>query len=414
MRAADPKVRLLAHLPILAASLEQARHCWVIGIGKAALEMALALESQLGQRLAGGAVAAPPERLAQVDEATRRALPFQLYPAAHPLPDERNLLAAQAIARIATQVGAGDLVIALVSGGGSAHLTLPVAGLTLADLQITTDALLKSGATIQELNAVRKHCEQLKGGGLLRLIAPARVQAFILSDVIGDPLDVIASGSVSPDPTTYADALKVLDKYGLAVDAVRRHLTSGENETLKPGDPLLALVSHTIIGSNLLAVEAVEAAAKASGFAVACVETGVQGEAREVGQRIGTLARQWFGHTRPQCIIFGGETTVMVRGNGLGGRNQELALAAAIAMNGFEKVALAAFATDGIDGPTPAAGAYVTGETCERARALGLDPARFLNRNDSHTFFARLDDLILTGPTGTNVNDVAVALMYST
>jgi hydroxypyruvate reductase len=421
LRAADPGARLQAHLPLIAHQVEQARRCWVVGAGKASLEMALKLHEWLGARIAGGAVAVVPERLPLVDAPTRRALPFQLYPAAHPLPDERNLRAAESVAEVAAQARAGDLVLGLISGGGSAQLTLPAAGLTLADLQNVTQALLKAGAPIQALNAVRKHCERLKGGGLLRLIAPARAHAFILSDVIGDPLDVIASGPVSPDATTYADALNVLARYG-APDIsgpVRRHLEAGAGgerpETLKPGDELLALASHTIIGSNVLAVEAVRAAAESQGIAVLHVETGVQGEARQVGERLGALARWLAGQSGawPRCAILGGETTVTVRGEGRGGRNQELALAAALAVEGWPHVAIAAFSTDGVDGPTPAAGACVTGETCQRARSLGRDPLAYLNRNDSHTFFAHLGSLIITGPTGTNVNDLTLLVVYA-
>jgi hydroxypyruvate reductase len=414
LRAADPQARLLAHLPDLAGRLERARRCWALGFGKASLEMALALHAQLGERLTGGAIAVIPERLAGLEEAARRALPFELYPAAHPLPDERNLIAARAIADTAARASAHDCVVVLISGGGSAHLTLPAGDLTLADLQSATAALLKAGAAIHELNAVRKHCEQLKGGGLLRRIAPARAHAFILSDVVGDPLDVIASGPVSPDPTTRLEALRVLDKYNVTAEAIRRRLQSAQAETLKPDDPLLALASHTLIGNNALAVMAAQAAAESLGFHVIRVETGVQGEAREVGARLAALARQWAGQSpaRPVCAIFGGETTVTVRGGGRGGRNQELALAAAIELDGLPRAALAAFSTDGVDGPTSAAGAHLTGETCRRARALGQDPVDYLNRNDSHTFFATLGDLIVTGPTGTNVNDLAILSIY--
>ncbi|MBM4423478.1 MAG: DUF4147 domain-containing protein [Chloroflexi bacterium] len=415
LRAADPAERLAAHWPRIAARIERARRCWVAGAGKAALEMSLKVNELLGERIAAGAVAAVPERLQTLDSAIRDSLPFQLYPAAHPLPDERNLLAARAIADVAARADDGDALIVLLSGGGSAHLTLPANGLALADLQRVTGSLMKAGAPIEALNTVRKHCERLKGGGLLRLAAPARVFAFVLSDVIGDPLDVIASGPATPDPTRYADALDVLTRYGVEADGpVRRHLEAGARgerpETLKPDDPLYALADHTLIGSNALAVEAVKREAERLGFAVAHLETGVRGEAREAGARLGEWAVQHA--STPQCAIFGGETTVTVTGPGRGGRNQEMALAAAIAIEGLPNLAIAAFATDGIDGPTDAAGAIATGDTCGRARAMNHDPADYLNHNDSHTFFAELGDSIRTGPTGTNVNDIALALAY--
>jgi hydroxypyruvate reductase len=415
-RAADPGPCLAAHWPTVANRFESAHRLWGVGAGKAALAMALKLSELLGERIAGGALAVVPEHWQTVAD---RRLPFDLYPAAHPLPDERNVRAAQAIGEIAAQAAEGDWVIALISGGGSAHLTLPAPGLTLADLQEITAALLKSGAPITALNTVRKHCEQLKGGGLLRLAAPARVHAFILSDVIGDPIEVIASGLVAADPTTYADALNVLDQFQVAgCAAVRRHLIAGCNgqrpETLKPGDPILASANYTLIGNNAQAVQAAREAAESLGFEIGNVDLNAQGEARAVGAQAGWLARQLRARSslKPVAVIWGGETTVAVRGDGLGGRNQELALAAALAIDGLPGVALATFSTDGVDGPTPAAGAYVTGETCRRARALGLSPESFLQRNDSYTFFERLGDLIATGPTGTNVNDVLVGLVY--
>jgi glycerate 2-kinase len=278
---------------------------------------------------------------------------------------------------------------------------------------------MRAGAAIHELNAVRKHCEKLKGGGLARLAHPAPVRAFVLSDVIGDPLDVIASGPFAADPTTFADALDVVARFALldAVPAVTAHLRAGARgerpENPKPGDPLFAAVSHTIIGSNRLALEAVSQRAHETGWSVRGVEAGVSGEAREQGERLAGIARSLpTGVARPACHLIGGETTVTVRGSGVGGRNLELALAAAMALDGLENVALAAFATDGIDGPTDAAGAIVTGGTAARARSMGMEPGTFLADNDSYTFFEKVGGLIQTGPTGTNVNDIALLLAY--
>ncbi len=414
MRAADPTRALEANWP---DELAAAPRCVVVGAGKAALEMALKLDALRAGRLAGGAVAVVPERLGKAG-----SLPasFRAYPAAHPLPDARSVHAAQAIADTARQAGEGDHLIALISGGGSAMLTLPAEGLALDDLRLVSDALMKAGAPIGALNTVRKHCEQLKGGGLARLAYPARVWAFILSDVVGDPLDVIASGPTAPDPTTYSDALGVLDAYSVrgASPAVTAHLEAGARgerpETAKPGDEALERVTNVLIGSNRLALEAARQQAAASGWRVAGFEPGVEGEAREVGARLAARAldlRQQ-GPDGPACLLLGGETTVTVRGSGRGGRNQELALAAALALDGVDGIAVASFATDGVDGPTDAAGAIVTGQTCARARALGLDPQAHLDDNDSTTLLDQVGALIRTGPTGTNVNDIMLAVVY--
>jgi glycerate 2-kinase len=413
LAAADPARALEAHWP---PSLGEARRRLVVGAGKAALGMALKLDELCEGDLAGGAVAVVPERLERLD-----ALPtsFDAYPTSHPLPDERNVEAARSIARVAREAGEGDTLIALISGGGSAMLTLPAGDLTLDDLRAVTDALQKAGASIAELNAVRKHCEQLKGGGLARLAHPAEVWAFILSDVVGDPLDVIASGPTAPDPTTYDEALAVLDAYDLrgAAPAVTAHLEAGARgehpETVKPGDPVLGRVTNRLIGSNRIALEAVRGHAEASGWRVAGFEVGVEGEARLVGAQLAMLAQDIHQRAdRPACYLMGGETTVTVSGQGRGGRNQELALAAAIELDGAEGIAVASIATDGVDGPTDAAGALVTGGTCASARAQGLDPSDYLDRNDSYRFFEQVGGLIRSGPTGTNVNDLMMAFVY--
>jgi hydroxypyruvate reductase len=417
MKAADPARALAANWPL---ALEQAQRCHVVGAGKAALEMALKLQELCGDRLAGGVVAVVPQRLELLQrDPAARTLRFQALPVSHPLPDERGIRAAQAIAAVAQGAGSGEHLIALVSGGGSAMLTLPAGSLTLADLRTVTDALQKAGAPITDLNTVRKHCEQLKGGGLARLAYPAEVWAFILSDVVGDSLSVIASGPTAPDPTTYADALGVLRRYGLqdAVPAVAAHLEAGARsqhpETVKPGDPVMASVTNLLIGSNRLALEAARRHAIEQGWRVVGFEFGVEGEARLVGMQLALRVRDILQRSdRPACYLLGGETTVTVHGAGRGGRNQELALAAAITLDGVEGVAVASFATDGVDGQSEAAGAIVTGQTCARARALGLDPEAYLNNNDSNTFFKQVGGLIELGPTGTNVNDIAIALVY--
>lgn len=419
LEAANPVIGVEQHIENICERCALANHCWVVGAGKASLEMALALNEGLGGRLSGGAIAVVPERLQQLEQETVAALPFQLYPASHPLPTAQNITAAKAIAEVAKQAEEGDIVLLMLSGGGSAHLALPIEGLDLPAYQQLTSGLMKAGAAIQELNAVRKHAEQLKGGGLLRLAYPANVYALILSDVMGDSLAVIASGPVSADPSTFADADAVLKKFKVEVPpALADHLAAGMRgerpETLKEVDPLLEHVDPAIIGSNLLAVKAIENTAKQLGFSVALVETGVEGEAREVGARLADVARELKNKgDLPAIAILGGETTVTVRGNGLGGRNQELALAAAMAIDGMQNVAVMSLATDGIDGPTDAAGAFADGKTIQQAKEAGHNPRAYLENNDSYSLFKQTGNLILTGPTGTNVNDCTVVLVYS-
>ncbi len=371
-----------------------------------------------GDRLSGGIV------VVKDDGAPLPAIPgVTLVQAAHPTPDERSVVAGQQMADLLAQADERDLVIALISGGGSALLNLPVPGVTLADLQRLTAELLACGAPIGAINTLRKHLDRLKGGGLARLAAPATLITLILSDVVGSPLDVIASGPTVADPTTFADALALLDHYELrdrCPPAILAYLTAGargeQPETLKPGDPVLAKGQHVLIGSNAQAAQAALAAAQAAGFHALLLTTSLEGEAREVGKVLAAIAREIAtnGHplTRPACVIAGGETTVTLRGTGLGGRNQELALSAALALAGLADAAVIALATDGGDGPTDAAGAIVTGQTCAYARALGLDPQAYLDNNDSYTFFERAGGMLLTGPTGTNVNDIALVLVY--
>jgi hydroxypyruvate reductase len=324
---------------------------------------------------------------------------------------------------LATATGR-DLVLAVISGGGSALLTLPATGLTLADLQQTTDLLLRSGATIVELNAVRKHLSQVKGGGLARLAGEARVASLILSDVVGDPLDVIASGPTAADPTTFADAWTVLERYNLVArvpGAVRERLQAGVEgslpDTPKPDAALLQRVHNVVVGSNRLAAEAAVLAASEVGLNTLLLSTFVEGEACQVARVAAALAKELATYdrpvSRPACLVWGGETTVTVRGLGKGGRNQELALAAAVAMAGLPGVLLVALGTDGTDGPTDAAGAVANGETMARARSLGLDPAAHLENNDAYPFFDALGDLVRTGPTGTNVNDLLLLFAFA-
>ncbi|HMN60082.1 MAG TPA: DUF4147 domain-containing protein, partial [Anaerolinea sp.] len=308
--------------------------------------------------------------------------------------------------------------LCLISGGGSALLTCPAEGISLDDMRAVTGLLLGCGANINEMNAVRKHLDLVKGGGLARWAAPARTAALILSDVIGDPLDVIASGPCVPDSSSFASAWSILERYNLIdrlPEAVRARLQSGLRgqvaETPKPGDPLFERVQNEVIASNYQAAQAALEQARRDGWQTLLLTTYLQGEARQAGRMLAAVARQAAGSAeplgRPACLVLGGETTVTLRGDGLGGRNQELALGAVAEMDGLADAFLVALATDGGDGPTDAAGAVVTGETLVRARAAGLDPADFLARNDAYHFFQPLADLLLPGPTQTNVNDLA-------
>ncbi len=389
---------------------------FVVGAGKAGAPMAQAVEACLGERLTAGVVnvkygyIAPMQRIC-------------LMEAGHPIPDEAGVQGAQAIAGLLAQAGERDLVLCLISGGGSALLTLPVEGVALADLKALTDALLRAGANIVEINTIRKHLDRLKGGKLAQMAHPAQVAALILSDVVGNPLDAIASGPTVPDTTTFADAWTLLARYGLqdaVAPAIARHLREGcagaQVENPKPGSALLAGVRNVIVASNDLAAQAAERRARELGLNTLLWSTFVEGEAREVAKVQAALAKEVLASgrpvQRPACLISGGETTVTLRGHGKGGRNQEMALAAALAVQGLDDVTVACLATDGSDGPTDASGALADGSTVARARALGLDAWAHLGNNDAYPFFAALGDLLLTGPTNTNVNDLTFVFVW--
>ena len=386
---------------------------FVVAGGKAALPMYAALADILADRLTAGIVVTKSPTLIPKSQFPNSPIP-QIIVAGHPVPDENSVRGAQAVADLARRATERDLLICLISGGASALLTLPAPGLTLLDLQELTQALLRSGATINEMNTVRKHLSRIKGGQLTRLAHPATLVTLVLSDVVGDPLAVIASGPTVPDPTTAANARAVLARYGIRETRFLQALL----ETPKPGDPAFEHAQQTIVGSNRLAALAAVERARRLGFNTLLLSTYVEGEAREVAKVAAALAKGIRAHgdplPPPACLVWGGETTVTVRGDGKGGRNQELALAAALALDGWPDVLLMALATDGNDGPTDGAGAIVTGETVARAHALGLDPQAALAANDSYPFFAALGDLLRTGPTGTNVNDLLFLLVQTT
>jgi hydroxypyruvate reductase len=377
--------------------------------------MARAAEAALGSRLTEG-VAVTTDDSSSLER-------VQVRPARHPVPDERGRVAALEVERLAGGLGRDDLLLVLLSGGASALLPAPAEGITLGDKQRVTEQLLRAGATIHELNAVRKHLSRLKGGGLAAAAAPARVVTLILSDVVGDDLSTIASGPTAPDPTTFADALDVLRRRGLLPTtprAVRARLEAGARgelpETPKRGARIFRRQSIHVIGSNRLSVAAAARASRREGLRPLVLTTRLEGEAREVAGVLVAILRECVETARPAsppvCLLAGGETTVTVRGEGQGGRNQELAVAAAVALDGFPVPAVVtSLGTDGIDGASDAAGGVVDDRSVARATALGLaPPGAFLAASDSRNFLGPLGDLIVTGPTGTNVVDVVALL----
>ena len=386
----------------------------VFGFGKASVPMCNAAMSMLGERFSKGVAIT---KTAATSEHPR----LEVFTAGHPVPDESGVRAAKRILDILANTETDDLVIFLISGGGSALLTAPANGISLDDVQATTEVLLATGAEITAINTVRKHLSEVKGGNLARHAHPAETVALILSDVIGDPLDMIASGPTVPDPSTYAQALEIIQGKEMIPRSVREHLQQGAEgeipETPKPGDPLFADVTNGLIGNNHRAAQAAARQASEEGFNSLLLTTRLQGEARTIGPVLAAIGQQIVASDepvpRPACLVAGGETTVTLSQNpGLGGRNQEVALSTVSDLAGLENVLLVTLATDGDDGPSDAAGAVVSGETLGRARALGLDPAGFLARNDSYHFIEPLGDLLRPGPTKTNVNDLNFIFVF--
>ncbi len=388
------------------------RRVLVAGGGKASGAMAAALEGILGDRITAGVVSVKDGHGVPLSRVALRE-------AGHPVPDARGVAAAGEMLDIAAGLGADDLLIVLLSGGGSALLTLPAEGISLEDKQRVTDHLLRAGAPIGDLNAVRKHLSRIKGGRLALAAAAGRVLTLVLSDVVGDRLDVIASGPTTPDSTTWTDALRVLDRFDpdrTLPPSVRQVLREGAEgrrpETPKPGVPGFERVENVILGSNLDALRAASEEAERLGFAARVLSDAIEGEARDVAADHARMARALRDRGEaPACLLSGGETTVTVRGAGKGGRNMESALAFALAAEGLPDTVGLFAGTDGTDGPTDAAGAVADGGTASRARARGLDPRAFLADNDSYTFFERAGGLLRTGPTLTNVMDVRIVLV---
>ena len=408
LSAANPLIAVPPHLP---APPREGRTL-VVGAGKAAAAMAKAVEDHwpgpLDERFGGLVVTRYGHGLA--------CRHIEVVEAAHPVPDAAGRRAAERILALVDGLTRDDLVLCLISGGGSALLALPAPGITLEDKQAVGRALLKSGATITEMNCLRKHLSAIKGGHLAAAAAPAQIVSLLISDVPGDDPAVIASGPTVPDPTTFAEARAILERQGITPpSAVARHLEAAEEETPKPGDPRLARAEALVVARPRDALEKAAAAARAAGIAPVILGDAIEGEAREVATEMAGTARQAARHGRPAaapCVLLsGGETTVTVRGRGRGGRNLEFLLSLAMALDGLRGVHAIACDTDGIDGSEDNAGAVIGPETLARARALGLDPAGRLADNDGYGFFSALGDLVMTGPTRTNVNDFRAVLV---
>jgi hydroxypyruvate reductase len=387
----------------------------VVGGGKAVVPMAAAVEQLLKSRLDAGLVVTRYGHGGTLNK-------IEVVEAGHPIPDRAGLAAGQRVLDILRKAGDRDLVIALISGGGSALLPVPVDGVTLTDKQVVTALLLRAGGTIQEINTVRKHLSQLKGGNMVTAAAPATVLSLVLSDVVGNDLASIASGPTVPDPTTFQDAAAILHHYELwdkIPQAVKDHLVqgsrSGSGDTPKPSHPAFAKVTNVIVGDVRVALNAAAAQVKRLGYHPLVLTSSLVGETREVAKVFGAMVRELAESDRPikrpAALIAGGETTVTVRGQGTGGRCQEFTLAMALEIAGMKKVTAFAFGTDGTDGSTDVAGAMADGHTLDKARELGLQPQRFLDQNDSYTFFHTLAQTIQTGPTRTNVTDIYCALV---
>ena len=423
LAAADPARIIKRHLrldgPTLRADglrfpLKKYRRIIVIGGGKASGYMAEEVERLLGKWITKGLVIVPDY---QLPRPVGHRITYR--PASHPIPTRRGMQSVLAMLELVDDVSRNDLVLFLISGGGSALMPLPVQGISLRDEADVTSLLLTSGASIDEINTVRKHLSQIKGGRLAERLYPATILSLIISDVVGDKIDAIASGPTAPDPTTFHDAASVLQKYDLwsRIPKRARKLIADGVEGSMPDTPkkesrAFNHVHNLVVGNNRQSCSVAAAAMKKAGYKTQILSTQITGEAREAGQIFGSIVRDIRENSLPfappAALVAGGETTVRVLGNGIGGRNQEFVLAAAMKISGSGGVAVGSFATDGIEGQTDAAGAIADGRTVARGRKLGMIADEFLRNNDSYHYFSRLKDLVVTGPTGTNVNDIMI------
>ena len=426
LQAVDPVEAIIGHVSLKDKALiisgrqfnlKDYDRILVVGAGKAVAPMAKAVEDLLGNRISDGVIVVKDEHGLPLKK-------IKICEASHPVPDERGVQGTEEILSLVETAGKRDLIICLISGGGSALLIAPAGDISLEDKQNATKLLLACGATIHEFNTVRKHLSRAKGGRLAQMAYPATVTSLILSDVVGDDLDVIASGPTVPDSSTFHDAEQILKDYGIwdqLAASVRNHLekgTSGQIEdTPNSNDVVFQQCSQVLVGTNLQALKAAGQEARKLGYRPLILSSKVEGEAREVARFYTAIAREVLSSENPlkppACVLAGGETTVTITGDGRGGRNQEFALAAALAIAGLDNVVVLSGGTDGTDGPTDAAGAIADGTTVTRALEKSLDPKDFLRRNDSYSFFQHLEDLLMTGPTRTNVMDIYMMLLGS-
>jgi len=424
LKAVDPVIAVNNHLKRSGEILELGdskydlrdyENIFVIGMGKAAASMAKAIEEILGGRLTRGIVNVKYGHTVPLDI-------IKTNEAAHPVPDEAGLRGTKEIIELLKGTGENDLVICLISGGGSALLPSPAGNLTLEDKQAVIKSLLECGATIHEINTIRKQISSVKGGRLAELIYPSTLISLILSDVIGDDLDVIASGPTVPDTHTFHDCRNIIEKYKLdervprrVIDYIEMGCRGEIEDTPKAGNPIFKSTQNTIVGSNILAVRAAKEKAEELGYNSMILSTFIHGETEEVAKVHTAISKEIISSgnplNKPACIISGGETTVTIEGKGHGGRNQEFVLAAALDIDGLDNVVVLSGGTDGNDGPTDAAGAIADGTTIGRANKLGLNAYEHLSDNNSYNFFKPLGDLLITGPTNTNVMDLRVLLI---
>jgi len=424
LKAVDPERLVRLSMRLRGASLSIGSRAYdlndfdrvlVIGAGKASAAMARAVEKILRDRISEGVVVVKYGHTVPLKK-------IRVIEAGHPVPDKKSLEGGHEVLKILSESGEKDLVVCLLSGGGSALMDDFQAGITLADAGKATSLLLASGAAISEINTIRKHISRVKGGRLAAAASPSPMVSMILSDVIGDELDVIASGPTVPDPTTFAQAWGVLEKYDLLrrvpkriLDYIKEGLFNAAHETPKPKNRIFKNVYNLIVGNNQTAVSAAASRARRLGYHPLILTTAMQGEAREAAKCLAAVAKEVAQHDRPvkkpACLIAGGETTVTLRGKGKGGRNQEMALAAALEISGRNGIVFLNGGTDGTDGPTDAAGAWVDDTTMRRARPFAMDIQTYLDANNSYRFFKKLGGHIMTGPTLTNVMDLTIILV---
>lgn len=417
LRVADPKKAVRDALGKLENDIRNASRIFVIGFGKASLIMAQGCEERLKEIVQDYAVIMP-KGFKKIGSSR-----VKVFEGTHPIPSKINIESTEKLIRVCSNLTKEDLVICLISGGGSSLLTLPAEDVSLEDKIIATEILIKSGAEIKEINTIRKHISRVKGGQLVRFLKPAKVISLIVSDIVGDPVEYIASGPTSPDPSTFEDAYTIIRKYNLegklpgsVLERIKRGLRKEVPETPKPGDQIFDNVKNIVVLNNMKSLAAMKSKADELGYNTIILTSYMQGEAREVGKFVSSVMKQVSNHNtpveKPACLIMGGETTVTVKGRGRGGRNQELVLSVVNSYRPNKNFVFASMGSDGVDGYSDAAGAIADFLTVETVSEKGLDPEDFLRENDSYNFFKQTDGLIFTGVTGTNVNDFAIALVY--